>query len=72
MSEADVAASIGNDEVGFDWSKAGVGFPRPKQQLTVRLDKDVIDWFRAEGRGYQTRMNAVLRTYVNAQRNQTR
>ncbi len=35
--------------------------PGPKRQLTVRLDKDVIDWFRAQGRGYQTRIKAVLR-----------
>lgn len=42
--------------------------PVPKKQLTVRLDADVLEWFRAQGRGYQTRMNAVLRAYVEAQR----
>jgi uncharacterized protein (DUF4415 family) len=37
-------------------------FYRPvKQQLTVRLDADVVAWLRQRGRGYQTRMNAVLR-----------
>ncbi len=44
------------------------GFPEPKRQLTVRIDGDVIDWFKAPGKGYQTRMNAVLRAYVEAQR----
>jgi uncharacterized protein (DUF4415 family) len=36
---------------------------RPKERLTVRFDADVVDWFRAQGGGYQTRMNAVLRAY---------
>ena len=35
-----------------------------KKQLTVRLDPDIVDWFRAQGKGYQTHMNAVLRAYV--------
>jgi len=42
-------------------------FYRPvKQQLTVRLDADVIAWLRRQGKGYQTRMNAVLRAYKEA------
>lgn len=53
------------------WSGAERGkFHRPvKQQLTVRFDADVVDWFRQHGdraRGYQTRMNAVLRAYMTA------
>lgn len=39
-----------------------------KRQMTIRIDGDVIDWFRAQGPGYQSRMNAILRAYVNAQR----
>ncbi len=35
-----------------------------KRQLTLRLDSDVIEWFRAQGSGYQTRMNALLRAYM--------
>ena len=58
----------GDDEGQFDWSNAQMGFPRPKQQLTLRLDQDVIDWFKGTGKGYQTRMNAVLRRYVSAQK----
>jgi uncharacterized protein (DUF4415 family) len=69
MTEAEVEALAASDDEGtFDWSKARVGIPGPKEQLTVRLDKDVIDWFRSQGRGYQTRMNAVLRSFVEAQR----
>src|SRR4051794_32309191 len=41
---------------------------RKKTQLTLRLDADVLDWFRAQGLGYQTRINAVLRTYYEAKR----
>ncbi len=37
-----------------------------KVQLTVRLDADVLSWFKAQGRGYQTRMNGVLRAYKEA------
>lgn len=70
---AEVEALAASDDEGeFDWSSAKVGFPGPKQQLTMRLDKDVIDWFRAQGSGYQTRMNAVLRSFVEAQRERTR
>ncbi|MFP4519214.1 MAG: BrnA antitoxin family protein [Oceanicaulis sp.] len=41
-------------------------FNEPKKQLTVRFDADVIEFFKQGGRGYQTRMNAVLRAYMNA------
>ncbi len=54
------------DEGEFDWSRAQVTMPRPKQAISVRLDADVIDFFRAQGRGYQTRINAVLRSYMKA------
>lgn len=39
-----------------------------KAQLTLRLDVDLLDWFRAQGRGYQTRINALLRAYRDAHR----
>jgi uncharacterized protein (DUF4415 family) len=56
----------------FDWSGAQRGlFYRPiKQQLTIRLDADIIAWFRehaARGEGYQTRINRALREYVQGQ-----
>jgi uncharacterized protein (DUF4415 family) len=37
-----------------------------KTQLTLRVDRDVVDWFKAQGRGYQTRINALLRAYKEA------
>ncbi|MEO8326916.1 MAG: BrnA antitoxin family protein, partial [Nitrospirota bacterium] len=39
-------------------------------QITVRLDADILEWFKTQGRGYQTRMNAVLRSYVDAHKNE--
>ena len=50
------------------WATANVIQPiGPKERLTVRFDRDVVEWFKAGGRGYQTRMNAVLRSYFEAQ-----
>lgn len=39
-----------------------------KQQVTLRLDADILDWFRAQGSGYQTKINQLLRAYVDAHR----
>ncbi len=54
-----------------DWRDAVVVPPRAAKPLvSLRIDRDVVEWFRATGRGYQTRMNAVLRAYVEHQRKQ--
>jgi uncharacterized protein (DUF4415 family) len=42
-----------------------------KSQLTLRVDGDVVTWFRKQGRGYQTRINALLRAYMDAHRKQS-
>ncbi len=39
-----------------------------KQQVTLRLDADVLEWFKVQGRGYQSRINALLRAYMDAHR----
>jgi uncharacterized protein (DUF4415 family) len=54
----------------LDWSKAVVGkFYRPiKKPLTIRLDADVLDWLKGQGRGYQTRINALLRGSMERER----
>jgi uncharacterized protein (DUF4415 family) len=39
-----------------------------KVQLTVRVDRDVLDWYRSRGRGYQTHINALLRAFMEASR----
>lgn len=76
MSDEDIERLAIEDELEngpFDWSgpvyrglPPGIG--APKKQLTVRLDTDVIDWFKSQGKGYQTRMNAVLRQYMEREK----
>jgi uncharacterized protein (DUF4415 family) len=79
QSEIDALAALPEDQIKTDdmpevrdWSGAKRGlFYRPiKQQITLRLDADVVDWFKAhhsEGEGYQTSINRALREYVRQQ-----
>ena len=48
----------------IDWATTELPMPRPKAHASLRIDADVLDWFKRQGRGYQTRINAVLRSYV--------
>lgn len=69
--EVERLASEDMAELGIDpdWMEhATVMFPRPKERVTVRLDPDVLDWLKAQGKGYQTRINAILRAYYEAQK----
>jgi len=47
------------------WKNARVVIPQPKQTITIRLDADLLEWLRGR-KGYQTRINAVLRSYMDA------
>jgi uncharacterized protein (DUF4415 family) len=70
MTEEELEASIDYAEEGnIDWDTIYEGFPpvAVKKQITLRLDPEIIDFFRQQGPGYQTRMNQVLRSYVEAQ-----
>ena len=49
------------------WKKAKVVLPQTKQTVTMRLDADLLIWLRRQ-KGYQTRINAILRTYMEAQK----
>ena len=53
-----------------DWLKAvahrGLPIPTRKEQIALRVDADVLEWYRAQGPGYQTRINAVLRAFRDA------
>jgi uncharacterized protein (DUF4415 family) len=62
------------DEAGMivDWKSASAEMPQPKAVLNMRVDKDVLDHFRKKGRGYQTRINAVLRAFVRAEQHRVR
>ena len=48
------------------FKSAELRMPFTKKSITVRLDADVLDWYKRQGKGYQTRINAVLRTYMEA------
>jgi uncharacterized protein (DUF4415 family) len=50
------------------WKSARVVLPPGKTSVHIRLDSDIVDWFKAHGKGHLTRMNAVLRAYVDAHR----
>ncbi|MFN4154279.1 MAG: BrnA antitoxin family protein [Paracoccaceae bacterium] len=58
---------VGPEEFPVDWENAALVEPANKQMVSLRLDADILDFFRSRGKGYQTRMNAVLRAYVRAQ-----
>jgi uncharacterized protein (DUF4415 family) len=68
MTSAEVEASVASDldEAGMvmDWDDATVELPQSKAVLNMRVDKEVLDYFRKTGKGYQSRINAVLRLYV--------
>jgi len=62
--DAPRAQSLGTDF----WKSARVVMPSGKTSVHLRLDRDVVEWFRARGKGHLTRMNAVLRAYVEAEK----
>jgi uncharacterized protein (DUF4415 family) len=66
--EADIASDPDEAGVVVDWDNVSVELPKPKADLHMRIDRDVLDFFRKTGRGYQTRINAVLRSYVERAR----
>lgn len=52
-----------------DWyEKAYLVVPPSKERISIRLDEDVLEFFRSQGRGYQSRINAVLRAFVEAKK----
>jgi uncharacterized protein (DUF4415 family) len=66
--EADIAADPDEAGMVMDWDRATVELPQPKAVLNMRVDRDILEFFRSTGRGYQTRINAVLRSYVDRMR----
>lgn len=66
LTSEEVEASIDfEDEGTFDLDLAFKGLPGPSEEITVRFDAVVIDWFKDQGPGYEARMNAVLRQYMD-------
>jgi len=69
--EIEAAAEADPDALPLDgefWRTARVVIPPSKKHTGIRIDADVLDWFKRQGRGWQTRMNAVLRAYYEARR----
>jgi uncharacterized protein (DUF4415 family) len=58
----------------LDWSKAEMGkfYRPPKKAVTIRLDRDVLEWLKGFGKGYQTRVNLLLRHAMASTREQSR
>ena len=54
------------------WNDVRIVEPRKRTTISLRIDPDVLDWFKAEGKGHLTRINAVLRSYVEAQKHAAR
>lgn len=54
------------------WENARVVLPKSKHVVTMRLDEDVLNWFKSQGTGYQSRINAILRAYMTAQEKNAR
>lgn len=59
-------SDIPNSSESF-WKDAKVIQPVKKEKLSLRLDADILDWFKSQGKGYQTRINNALKSYVEYQ-----
>ena len=68
MTDREIADAVERDKdaarLDIDWSGAEVVFPETKKAISIRLDTDIIEFFKRTGPGYQTKINAVLRSYV--------
>ena len=53
------------------WKNAKMVQPINKKAISIRIDDDVLDWFKSQGKGYQSLINTVLRSYVNHQQKKT-
>jgi uncharacterized protein (DUF4415 family) len=71
MTDKDIRDAIDSDpdtEEFGDWRNVELEMPSAKQSVHLRVDPEVLAWFRAQGPGHLTRMNAVLRSYYKAHR----
>ena len=70
--EASIAADPDDVHEPIDWSLAVEGIPPRKRDIHIRIDEDVIDWFQRAGRGYQNRINDVLRALMESRKRTSR
>jgi uncharacterized protein (DUF4415 family) len=68
LTDEDIARAVADDPdaapIDLDWSNAVLVMPPKKKAISIRVDEDVLDFFKREGEGYQRRINAVLRSYM--------
>ena len=62
--EASIRADVDDIQGEPDWTQGVMGVPAPKDHINIRIDHDVLEWFKKNGRGYQTLMNNVLRAFA--------
>ena len=67
MTDEDIDLSDSPELNDSFFENATLIMPEPKKSVSLRIDSDVLDWYKHQGPGYQTRMNAVLRMYMRAQ-----
>lgn len=70
-TDAEIECQIANDQdfsEDWNWSDAVLVIPPRKKAISIRVDEDVLDYFKKEGAGYQRRINAVLRSYMQQKR----
>ena len=69
LTDEDIAKAVANDPdaapIDIDWSDAVLVMPVRKTAISIRVDEDVLNFFKKGGEGYQRRMNAVLRSYMD-------
>lgn len=70
LTDEEIEASIADDPDwqefrDLDWSDGVLVIPPKKTAISIRVDADVLDYFKKQGAGYQRRMNAVLRSYMD-------
>jgi uncharacterized protein (DUF4415 family) len=66
MTDEEIDTSSSPELDASFFANATLRMPTPKRAVSLRIDPDVLDWYKEQGSGYQTRMNAVLRMYMQA------
>ena len=68
LTDEEIAEAVRTDPdaapLDVDWSEAVLVIPPKKKAISIRVDEDVLDFFKQQGTGYQRRINAVLRSYM--------
>jgi uncharacterized protein (DUF4415 family) len=68
LTDEEIAQAVAKDPdavpIDVDWSDAVLVMPARKKAISIRVDEEVLDFFKRDGEGYQRRMNAVLRSYM--------